>query len=80
MATLPAADIDTAWREWMEDNEEPCSFDKNALKAAAVSLDNWLDTNATALNNVLNAAFRTAASQKQKARLLWYVVRRRYDL
>jgi hypothetical protein len=51
---------------------------KAQLRAAVDALDDFLNTNATAINNAIPAAARTALSTSQKAALLNYVVLRRW--
>lgn len=53
---------------------------KADLRAAVNAADSWADTNASAYNAALPVAARTNLTAKQKARLLMYVVRRRWEV
>ena len=83
MAVLPSAartgiarKIQRAW----SDAREGCGFTRAHLAAAVDAADQWADDNAAAYNTALPAAFRTSATQAQKALLLLYVVARRAGL
>lgn len=80
MAVLIDADRVTVWAQMMSDNTEACSITKADLRAAVNALDDFLEANATAINNTLPAAAKAGLSLAQKARLLSYVVRRRGGL
>lgn len=51
---------------------------KADLLAAADALDDFLNTNATAVNQAIPLPARTSLTAAQKARLLMYVIKRRY--
>jgi len=51
---------------------------KADLRAAVNAVDDWLDTNATALNQAIPQPARSALSQEQKAYLLIHVIAKRY--
>lgn len=53
---------------------------KAQLLAAVAAADQWSDDNASAYNLSLPAAARGALSGRQKAALLLYVIRRRWEL
>jgi hypothetical protein len=57
---------------------EPVSIVKADLRAAVDALDTWLNTNAAAINTAIPQPARGALTTQQKARLLQYVVARRY--
>lgn len=79
MAVLSQAERNRIARWFQRDeNLGTCAFTKPQLAAAVDALDEFLDTNASALNSALPVAFRTAATTQQKALLLCYVVLRRY--
>ena len=81
MATLPDGDRAAAWanlmRRWSA-NGETIGVTKDDLRAAVNALDDYLDTNAAAINSALPIAARTNLTVAQKALLLQYVVARRY--
>lgn len=66
-------------RAW-SDARESAGFTRAQLAAAVDAADQWADDNAAAYNSALPAAFRTNASQAQKALLLVYIVARRAGL
>lgn len=48
------------------------------IRAAVDAADAWIDDNAVSFNDALPVAFRNNATKQQKARLLSYVVTKRY--
>jgi len=81
MAVLPDADRAAAWADWMRDvsrEREACTFTKSQGRAAFDAIDQWFSDNVATLNSALPLAFRTSATQVQKARLLMAVIRQRY--
>jgi len=78
MAVLPEPERLAVWSRWMQTNAEDCGITKAELRAAVDALDDFLDANATALNNALPQPARGALSTAQKARLLSYVTLRRW--
>ena len=52
---------------------------KADLQAAVAAADDWVVANAASFNAALPTAARTALSPAQKARLLLYVVKKRYE-
>jgi hypothetical protein len=53
---------------------------KADIRAAVDAADSWADTNAASYNLALPLAARTNLTAKQKAMLLEYVIRRRYEV
>jgi hypothetical protein len=53
---------------------------KADIQAAVAAVDDWIVANAAAFNTAIPVAARNALTSAQKARLLAYVVRRRYDV
>jgi hypothetical protein len=53
---------------------------KTALRAAVDAVDQWVDDNAAAFNAAIPLPARTVLTPKQKAQLLFYVVRRRFEV
>lgn len=80
MAVLPDLDRDRVWRWFMRRNLGDCAFTKADLRAAVDATDSWIDTNASAFNTALPAAFRNSASLTQKTILFCYVAMRRAGL
>jgi len=50
------------------------------LQAAVDAVDGWLDANAASLNAAIPVEARTTLTVKQKAQLLVYVIRRRFEV
>jgi hypothetical protein len=82
MAVLPTNDRIAVWAQWMQENKATITgaMTKADLQAAVNALDDFLNTNATAINNAIPAAARGALSTAQKAALLNYVVARRWGV
>lgn len=82
MAVLSTAQRNEVWRAFMRlIDAEPCPFTKTILRTAVDNADDWAESAggavpATSYNAALNATFRAAASNPQKAALLalvcWY--------
>jgi hypothetical protein len=53
---------------------------KADLQAAVAAIDDWVVANASAFNTAIPATPRAALTSAQKARLLMYVVRKRYEV
>jgi hypothetical protein len=80
MAVLPDGDRVAVAAEFGRAFEvgESCAVTKPDIRAAVNALDDWFDANAATLNAALPAAFRAGATQRQKARLMQFVLQRRY--
>ena len=84
MAVLSTADRNIIWQKWMED----CSSQRLALPglvkdnilAAINAADSWADSNAVSYNSALPLPARTSLTAKQKADILLYVIRRRFEV
>ena len=50
------------------------------IRAAIDAADTWADSNAASYNAALPLPARTALTAKQKAQILMYVIRRRYEV
>jgi hypothetical protein len=59
---------------------EPVSITKAQLRAAVDAADQWADDNASAYNQAIPQPARGALTAAQKARILMFVVRRRYEV
>lgn len=60
--------------------DELGSLTKADLLAAVNALDEFLETNKTAINNAIPQPARSELTVTQKARLLVYVIRRRFEV
>lgn len=59
---------------------EPCGLTKPQLLAAVDAADAWADANAAAYNAALPLPARTTLTAAQKARLLTYVITKRWEV
>jgi hypothetical protein len=50
------------------------------LRAAVDAIDQWIDDNASSFNSSIPQPARSSLTAKQKARLLVWVVRRRFEV
>ena len=81
MAVLSNADRLELWAEYQRELStvrEPLALTKADLRAAVNALDDYLNTNAGAINSAIPLPARTALTTSQKARLLMFVIRQRY--
>ena len=81
MAEMVSEDRRQVWaetmREWSSANES-VGITKADLRAAVDAIDTWLSSNAAGLNAAIPQPARGALTTAQKARLLQFVVARRY--
>lgn len=84
MAILDTATRTSCRSDWTQETmglKEPISgVVKADVQAAVDALDNFLNTNAAAINNAIPLPARSALTTAQKARLLMYVIKRRYTV
>lgn len=84
MAVLSDPDRVAVWADFMRDptniGNGASGLTKAQLRAAVDAVDQWTDDNASAYNAAIPVAARTALTSRQKAALLLYVVRRRWEL
>jgi hypothetical protein len=81
MAVMLDADRKAVWAEMMADASarlEGLGLLKADLRAAVNALDDFLSTNGAAINTAIPLPARTALTVPQKARLLMFVIQRRY--
>lgn len=81
MAVLSDPDRVDVWGDWMRDvsaDHESCGITKADLQAAVNAADSWANSNASVYNLALPTAARNNLTSAQKARLLMYVVRKRW--
>lgn len=58
----------------------PFSVSRAEFRAAVDAIDDWVDANAAAFNTAIPLPARTALTVKQKAQILMYVMRRRFEV
>jgi len=83
MAVLPDPDRVNVWATFMRElsaEREGINLSKVDLRAAVNAADAWADANAAAYNTALPVAARTNLTTQQKARLLMFVIRRRFEV
>lgn len=79
MAVLADQDRVDLWADFMRDNTAPWGvLTKADVRAAVDALDDFFSTNAATINAALPQPARGALTVTQKARLLMFVVARRY--
>ncbi len=81
MAVLPDADranIAAEFNRAISDDRETCAALKDDIRQAINALDDFLNANATAVNNAIPLPARTRLTTAQKARCLMFVIRQRY--
>lgn len=81
MATLSINDRNGVWRDYMErlgNERQLAPLLKGDLKAAVDALDDFLNTNAGAINAAIPQPARASLTAAQKALLLVFVIQRRY--
>jgi len=83
MAVLSDADRFAIWKAYMADSgavRDPLPLSKVDLRAAVNAIDVWVDSNTAAFNAAIPLPARTSLTTKQKANLLLYVVKRRWEV
>jgi len=83
MTVLSDPDRAALWADFMRDVTNIAgagAITKTELRSAVNAVDQWVDDNATAFNTAIPQPARGALTSKQKASLLLYVVRRRFEV
>ena len=83
MAVLSLAERQAVWARFMEDASrlrDPLPLTKPDLLAAVNAVDDWVEANTAGYNAAIPLPARTALTAKQKAWLLFVVVRRRFEV
>lgn len=85
MALLNAADLAVVYATFVADlnatnGAESIACNRPDVKAAIAAADAWADANAASYNAALPLPARTALTARQKARLLRYVIQRRFEV
>lgn len=78
MAVLANSDRVEAWALYMREQLGAVAVTKQDLRAAVDALDDFMDTNAGAINAAIPQPARGGLTISQKAILLMYVVKQRY--
>jgi hypothetical protein len=82
MATLESSKILEISKDYQEKIEPGDTFPcvKSNVVDAITALDLWLSNNQAAINSAIPLPARTALSTRQKARMLVYVLQKRFNL
>ena len=83
MAVLSEGDRQNLWAKYMEDasgRRDGIGLTKAQLRAAIDAADDWVDSNRASFNGALPAAAQSNLTAAQKAEILMYVVRRRWEV
>lgn len=83
MAVLTNPNRLEIWAQYMSDcssERKPIPLTKADLRAAVDAIDGWIDANAASFNTAIPQPARGALSAKEKANLLVYVVRKRFEV
>jgi hypothetical protein len=83
MAALPNQDRVDLWKAFMQNESaehNTLSLIKTELRAAVDAADAWADANAASFNSAIPLPARSALTTQQKALLLMFVIRRRWEV
>ena len=83
MAVLSTENRDIVYSEAatvMNTDSEPCPVTRAQLKQTIADIDAWIDANAASFNTAISQPMRGALSTRQKARLMMYVLKRRFEV
>lgn len=83
MAQLPQPDRNQISAQYQSDQSAarvPIPVSKPDLQAAVDAIDAWVDNNSSVYNQAIPLPARVQMTTKEKANLLLYVVRRRYQV
>lgn len=78
MAVLSEGDRLAVWAELQRTEDNPGGVIKIDLRSSIDATDDWVDANAAAFNSALPQPARAVLTARQKARLLAFVVDRRW--
>lgn len=79
MAVLSNAERAALWADVMRQGES-FALTKADLRAAVDAVDAWADANASSFNSAIPQPARGALTTRQKALLLMFVIRRRWEV
>lgn len=83
MAVLDSAGREAVWAEFQRQRStarQPIAVNKANGRAAVAAIDEWAEANAAAFNSAIPQPARGLLSAKEKAELLWKVLRERYNV
>lgn len=83
MAVMSAADqvsVASGYSKLVCERREAVPLKKAELRAAIAAADAWADSNLAAFNAAIPLPARTALTARQKAEVLLFVIRRRWEL
>ena len=83
MVELTAANRKVVWSAYMNDisrRREGITLTKPELRAAIDAIDTWINDNQASFNSAIPNPARTNLSASQKAELLLYIVKKRYEI
>ena len=82
MALMSDSNRAAAWAEYMrelsDEREAVGALTKQELRTALNDIDQWVSDNAAAFNTAISQPARGVLTSAQKARLLMFVVRKRF--
>lgn len=82
MAVLNETDRADVWRMYMKilsQERQTINITKQELRAAIDAVDTWVENNTASFNTAIPQPARGSLTARQKARLLVYVVMRRFE-
>ncbi len=83
MAVLPDSDRKEIFANWMREissRREAANIMKADLRAAFNAIDDWVDNNTSSFNTAIPLPARTSLTAKQKAELLMFVIKKRWEV
>ena len=83
MAELSADAVREEWGRFMSDlsrSREPLGVSKPGLRAAFDAINTWVEVNQGSFNTAIPLPARTALAPRDKARILLYIIRRRFEV
>jgi len=83
MAVLSAADqvaVTSSYTRLVCERREAVPIRKAELRAAITAVDAWADSNQASFNSAIPLPARTSLTARQKAEILLFVIRRRWEL
>ncbi len=83
MAELISDDRKIIWSAYMDDlssRRESITLTKLELRAAVDAVDTWINDNQASFNSAIPNPARTNLMANQKAELLLYIVKKRYEI
>lgn len=81
--SLSVHEIGSIWKGFMGElsrDNIPVKYNKNVLKDAITAIDDWIENNMASFNNAIPADIRGKLTSKQKIQLLFYVIKKRWEV